>query len=418
MLDKLQITGVVDNDSENMDLFQLGVAIPLNWQDRLDQDADNMYNPMEFVGYEIEANKIIMAQIVYLVQSEQPQSVYCKKYKIYIDDNDEDGIEVSILKLYKFLEGDKRAPLVSNRVGDDSAALIPHNGGNDLTNLRASFYQQSAASKRVLIYQLREIWKLPEDLRRSAIRQMYLKYHPDRNSDNAEEYDKLFIFLKAQIVHLEKGEPLDDPEREDRFQRASRSRSQDTPTITWTIDFDDWNATLGSQRRSRSRCQRNWDKEMRSPFNRYGEDIARPNPSEGRRWIRQAEHEIAVLNLCLLHADDTKGYAHVCFLSHEVVEKALKGGLYALCGLDARKIDSHQLSNNAHALRMVRPHVARHLPSHCIPLEEHYLNTRFPNRWPGHQDAPYDHYHLQDAQDAKEHAEEVLDIVKSIMPQE
>ncbi len=108
----------------------------------------------------------------------------------------------------------------------------------------------------------------------------------------------------------------------------------------------------------------------------------------------------------------------MCFLSHEVVEKALKGGLYALCGLDARKIYGHQLSNNAHALRMIRPHVARHLPGHCIPLEEHYLNTRFPPRWPGSQDAPYDHYHLQDAQDAKEHAEEVLDIVKSIMPQE
>ncbi len=243
MLDKLQITGVVDNISENMDLFQLGVAIPLYWQDRLDQDADNMYNPMELVGYEIEENKIIMAQIVYLVKSEQPQSVYCKKYKIYIDDNDEDGIEVSILKLYKFLEGEKR-----------SAALVHHGGGNDLTNLRASFYQQSAASKRVLIcYQLREIWQLPEDLRRLAIRRMYFRYHPDKNPDNAKEYEKLFICLKAQIVHLERGEPLDDPEREDRFQRASRSRSQDTPTTTWTTDFDDRNVTLGSQRRCRSR---------------------------------------------------------------------------------------------------------------------------------------------------------------------
>ncbi len=289
MSDKLQITGVVDNSSENMDLFQLGVAIPLYLQDRLDQDADNMYNPMELVGYEIEENKIIMAQIVYLVRSEQPQSVYCKKYKIYIGDNDEDGIEVSILKLYKFLEGEKRAPLVSNRVGDVSAALVHHGDGNDLTNLRASFYQQSAASKRVLIcYQLREIWQLPEDLRRSAISRMYFRYHPDKNPDNAKEYEKLFICLKAQIVHLERGEPLDDPERgePDQFQRASRSRSQDTPTTTWTTDFDDRNVTLGSQRRSRSRRQQNCDEEMHFPFNRHGEDIARPNPSEGRRWIR------------------------------------------------------------------------------------------------------------------------------------
>ncbi len=423
MLEDLQITGTVDVDSDSPDLCQLGVEIPTYWQDRLDQDVNNIYNPMEIVGYEIEENKIIIAQIVYSIPSKQPQSYFYRKYKIYINENDEDGIEVSILKLYKFLEGDKKPPVTATHVKNESGTLVLRDVDDNLSNFRASCHQQqqTAADKRRLICdELEEIRQLPENLRRSAIRRLYLKYHPDRNLDNPEEYERLFVFLKSQIVHLERNEPLDDPRREGNAQRSSSANRESTATTTtWSTQFENWNATASSHKRSRnSRQSSMYEEPFRTPFSQSQDNMDRRNPKEGKRWIRQAENEITVLRACLHQADDTKGYGHVCFLSHEVAEKALKGGLYALCGLDARKIDSHQLSNNAHALRTMSPDEACYLPQHCAPLEDHYLNTRFPNRRPESDNAPCDHYDMQDAEDAQKHAEEVLRIVKSIMPKD
>ena len=241
-----------------------------------------------------------------------------------------------------------------------------------------------------------------------------MRYHPDKNPDNVAEAEILFLFLRAQIAHLENNEPLDDPASETR----TSSSSTNATSTTWSRDFPKWDATARchKQRRSRARSSSAQRDPFFVPFSRNARDIDKRNPTEGRRWVRQAEMDARVLCACLSQAKDTDGYAHVCFLGHQVAEKALKGGMYALCGLDVRKLESHQLSDNAHALRTVEPQAAQHLPDHSCPLEVYHLKTRYPSEWPRYNDVPSDHYHQRDAEDAKKHAEEVLRIVMSIMP--
>ena len=115
-------------------------------------------------------------------------------------------------------------------------------------------------------------------------------------------------------------------------------------------------------------------------------------------------------------ADTCNGYGHVCFMAHQVVEKALKGGVYALCGMDGRGLTDHNLTRHARALETARPASTRGLSQHASPLESYYVDTRYPNRWPSSSDIPSDHYKAEEADEALQHALAVLKNVKSIMP--
>ena len=240
-------------------------------------------------------------------------------------------------------------------------------------------------------------------------------YHPDKNPDNEEECEELFWYLKAQIEHLERNRFLDDPSTYNAVNSTMSSGTNST-SFDWTTDFNDWDATAQYHKQRKDyNSQQNCQSGLSHPFGK-SERVNDKNPLEGRRWIRQSQTDMCVLESCLTQAHSTNGYAHVCFLAHEVAEKALKGGMYTLCGLDNRRMESHQLLNNAHALCSLRPHLARNLPSLCCHLEAYYLKTRYPNQWPCHTDAPFEHYNLEDAEAAKNYARKILEIVISIIP--
>jgi len=101
-------------------------------------------------------------------------------------------------------------------------------------------------------------------------------------------------------------------------------------------------------------------------------------------------------------------------MAHEVAEKALKGGMYAKCGLGEKSLKSHNLTPLAYALQAKERFSTQGLAGCTIPLESYYLDTRFPNRYPSSTTIPSDHYSLQDAQQAKENAENILEMMKAL----
>ena len=409
LLEKYRIHVSTDGGTKTLDLRELGVEIPPIYHNRLDQDPNNIFNPMEFVGYEIVENKIIVAQVVHLVPSEEETNLFSRKFIIYVSSDDEQGKEVNALQLYKFLIG-KKSSVIAEDTQDDSRALLLHDGGDEVVNLRASLHQfSSIEKKRFICQQLNEIWKLGPELKRKALKRLFLNYHPDKNVDKPDEFEMLFLFLKAQIAHLDNGEPLDEPGVV--YSDASGAQSFNSQNISRKFDFDQWNATAEIHRRHAHSGGHAYHSS--SPFDK---DVNFKNPAEGRRWLRQACIDFGVLLTNFSHASDNNGYAHVCFMAHQVAEKALKGAVYALCGPDARTLVDHNLSRNALALQTVKPKETYDLPLHCSPLECHYLNTRYPNRWPGYTDAPSDHYDQEEAETAKNHADKVLRVVQLIMP--
>ena len=101
-------------------------------------------------------------------------------------------------------------------------------------------------------------------------------------------------------------------------------------------------------------------------------------------------------------------------MAHEVAEKALKGGMYAKYGLGEKSLKSHNLTPLAYALQAEEPFSTLGLSGCTIPLESYYLDTRFPNRYPNSTTIPSDHYSQQHAQQAKENAKMILDMMKAL----
>ena len=106
------------------------------------------------------------------------------------------------------------------------------------------------------------------------------------------------------------------------------------------------------------------------------------NASEGSRWVKQAVVEYSVLEDIHSKAAVSCGYGYVCFMAHQVAEKALKGGVYALCGMDGGGLRDHDLIRHAGVLHTVNPDKTKDLVRDCGPLNDYYLNTRYPNRCP------------------------------------
>jgi len=296
-----------------------------------------------------------------------------------------------------------------------------------------------ADKKRSICDRLREIWTLSHSQRRTAIKRLFLQYHPDKNPDNVQEYENLFQFLLDQINHLENNEDFDATDTTESSAASGKGnkfsgRQNSRPPPTWSRDFENWSYTARRHKQSRNKCSRsNHQQEFFSNFTRKQRDTSSSfssffreekrnsherNPTEGWRWIRQAKADFRDLQSCLCHANHEGGYSLVCFLAHQVAEKALKGALLALCdNFDSREMESHTLLNHSNILSNLRPYEAQNIPELCVPLTPYYQKTRYPDQWPGFIDIPSEHYQLEEAEQAMKIAENILHIIISIMPQ-
>ena len=391
----------------------LGMEIPQQWHHRLDQDIDNVFHANEYVGYEDDEGHFIVVKIVHAVTTggiEDLMCQYTRRYRVLTKDDDE-GIEVSVLALYKFIKGEKR-----EKKSRDSHALVLYEGKASASENDTSDVSLKEA-KRHLCEELKEIWGLHPEDRKRAIRRLYLKWHPDRNPDNPNFAEKVFQFMQAQIEHLQNDEPLDDPENE---QRPSRSPSN----AAWDQFYREWNRTAQqhqrsrqSESRSRGRSRGSGGGYHGSPFSAGDESFRVPRqPDEGRRWLRQATVDRKVLNLLcdqMMSLDDDEIAGHICFMAHQVAEKALKAGMYAVCGLDDSGLRDHVLTRHAYALQTEKPRETLLLAHHTASLETYYLDTRYPNRH-SPPTIPADVFSPARALEAKEHAENIYSIVVSL----
>ena len=287
---------ITSSDFEDFTV-KLGEEVPQCYHHRLDQDLYNVFKPMEYVGYEKKEGYIIIAQIMHPVQAEVDNKLY-KTFKICTSKNDLEGKDVSILDLYKFLIGREKhrvAPLVPE---DDRAALVPYNADNDTSNLRASPNDENLVDvKTFLCKQLKEIWELPPELKGKAVRRLYLKWHPDKNLDDPARAEKVFLFLKKQIDHLDNEEPLDDPTEvtEMMAETDDETSYQSRASHKRQADYNYWDNTATRHHEASTNERKRANPSSHSKPSPFDEFINQRNPEEGRRWVEQAAVDYKVL---------------------------------------------------------------------------------------------------------------------------
>lgn len=430
---------------------EIGAVVPECYHHRLDQDPDNILHPMEYVGYEDKEGHLIVAQIVHLdMNSEQNLG---RRYRIYTSKTDPEGKVVSVLDLYKFQVGsDVRVRAPFQPVGTQDSALILHVSADRNANLRKALYEgRETEIKRRVCEEIMSFWHLHQKFRDRGFRRLYLKWHPDKNLDNQSRAYDIFNFLKKQIEHLEKNGCLlykesdaadskmasrdsadSSPEPDDEHSLAGRTlelyssnynEDEDDDILVDSIsdNFPRWDMMAKFLHQAQNlEEETNTADATESVYLQALEefDKKKENPDEGARWLKQAEIDFNVL--CKIHstADECNGYSHVCFMAHQVAEKSLKGGVYALCGMDGRDVTDPDLTKLVYALKDACPNNSEELSQHSTPLQPFFDKTRYPNHWPDDLDAPSEHYQMEDADEAKKHAEAVLEIMKAVIAPE
>ena len=388
------------NIMEDADFVQaldpkIGKEIPEAWHYKLDQNPYNIFHPQELVGYESANGCYIFAQVLYTIHQDDSEQggtdTLLTKYMISVLDHEH---IVTALDIYKFVtqSRDNRALPYSEEVVEEEESTV----------------ENAAEAKRRLWEQLRQIWSLSEPEKSKAIRRLYLKWHPDKNLDNVTLANDVFQFLVKQIERLNQGLDLDED-----YVVASSS-DVESPSSPWKESFSTWEQTAKSHKR-----HRNHHSEYFEARGGVAEHVPfyqpKPDPIEGARWVTQAGMDFKALEALYKGAtEDSDISSHVCFMAHEVAEKALKGGVYAACGLDGQYLTNHEIQLHANMLRGEKLHLASELPSLASPLARYYLDTRFPNRW-GARVVPSKQYSITDAEQAREKARNILEIACNIV---
>ena len=375
---------------------KLGETIPKSLHFTMDQSVYNIFSPQEWVGYEKSEERIVFAQILFCVNPED-SSLNCSnlKYQIILSENDEIGIEVSNLRLYKFNKIQKEPDLpppksleCASFEGEASECIV-----HSLDEIKDEIKREIHA-----------IFEMPTAKRKKAIQRLYLKWHPDKNLSNPAIAEEAFKFLKLELERQEQGTESSWLRYSQAWNKTAHEHKYNYQQYYYPTSSGAGGGGCGSGTRGN----------YFTGFFGEGDFTPPKQEAEGKRWIRQAEMDFNTLDAIMINAKINHNLSgNVCFMAHEVAEKALKGAMYAIHGLRDASLKSHQLTPLACALESHTPKGVG-LADLSATLEPYYLNTRFPNRWPP-PNIPAEQFSLSEAESAREKARDILEIVNNIM---
>ncbi|XDV31221.1 hypothetical protein PO909_033962 [Leuciscus waleckii] len=253
-----------------------GCLIPEEWHDCLDMNFLNNFESGEYVGFSKDKSGEYFYAIV-INRLDDPlgqMKQFPARYKIQI--GSDDFIEVSSLDLYQFKQ-EKKATVST---------------GSTCTDI--------------------EIWNMSNEDKQKALKRLYLRWHPDKNSGNEELANEAFKYLQNRIEELQQG-------------KTAHSTSS-----TWRDyrDFyDTWNTEARRHRRGRERFYQNYSRRHYN-FWSYHKETPRPNRGEAKRWYEQAQCDISAAH----NATGGNCSEWCLFKVHQAVEKALIAAMYRRSG--------------------------------------------------------------------------------------
>ena len=404
LLEQLDVALELDRDDLLDHNFKpkLGEPIPESLHHLLEQDMNHIFRPEEWVGYEEREDHIVFARIVHrILEEEENSDEPYDKYRIYTQEDDEDGKVVSVLDLYKFVRTEPQSK-------QESQEVVPLDTDSDAAHLRAAFPgDELGRIKREICEELRRIWRLPEDQRKKAIKRLYLKWHPDKNEHPFAT--KAFQYLQHQIARLLNGLPLEELDMDE--------DTKYEPPPSWRSWCGAWDGIARRHRRARDKGYGGGGGGGWGMGGFGGWFTLTPEPETAKVWIKQVEVDMKVLGIVLQQVETFPEVSgHVCFLAHEVAERALKAGKYATCGLHPESLRYHSLTGHAGALQQERPSLTPGLQAYAGVLEGYYVKTRYPNQYAPHS-VPADHFTPDQAKDAGRIARLVFDMMKRVVEQ-
>jgi HEPN domain-containing protein len=128
----------------------------------------------------------------------------------------------------------------------------------------------------------------------------------------------------------------------------------------------------------------------------------RDDAAEARRWLRQAENDLAFGELAL----EEGFFSQACFVAQQTAEKALKSLAY---GRGDRLVIGHSIIELVDRLQTSFPEIAK-LRERAGVLDQYYVATRHPNGLPG--GVPFEAFGERQAREAVDAAREFLELAR------
>ena len=297
----LDVLGVRSDDSylsraEGEIFPKLGTFIPLI-DHHLLNEAFEEFEPGEYVGFELEDPTLnrekdeptyIYARVVREV-TEKSFPLLTKRYKIDVGGDQE--IEVDVADLYKF-----------HRWSTLSSAIVVSERQEQSPPERPRSKNQQEIFDEISKL-LEDAWKLPEEKRRKIIKRLYLQWHPDKNVGDEVLCTEVCKHIQSETSRLERGVP-----------RGSQQSSDVGPSSSQHGFYDDffhsWEARARKHHTQRKRYRPG------EQFRRSSNRAKNPQPGEAKRWLKQAEADIAATENDIVY--QRPSYEWACFKCHQV----------------------------------------------------------------------------------------------------
>ena len=277
ILDRANIRQDDTCDQTEIDSYaEPGAFIPIEAHHMLN-DAFLEFEPGEYVGYQLHDPSLQLeegvATYIYAVIMEvidEDASLLTKMY--LIDSGNDESVEVNAVFLYKFHR---------------KQAIFEQERESPRTRNRESTFREISEL-------LEDAWRVPEEQRRQIVKRLILRWHPKKNLRDEEFCSKAFEHIKNEISQL--------------------SGSYDKYIDAWVAL-----AIEHGTRREKYKenlPQEDGPDESSSCHLPPGLGIKNPQPDEAKRWLRQAEADLAA---GLNEIDSSRpSYEWACFKCHQV----------------------------------------------------------------------------------------------------
>ncbi|CAB3987754.1 Hypothetical predicted protein [Paramuricea clavata] len=200
----------------------------------------------EWVGYEVreedEENEAVYVYAKIIEQTCQGDGTFAFNSKYLIDIGEEEQVEVSKLKLYKFDREERTAGGATSSRNERMCPVpyeVPeHETGNSSQGTASCEPATLEEAKREVAEALKEIWQLSESERSSAIKRLIRRWHPDKNKHRESFANEVTKFLFNEVERLQRGGIPDYRPEAANSNQSSRRPSRPTKTRQGTASCE------------------------------------------------------------------------------------------------------------------------------------------------------------------------------------